>query len=276
LTAFADLTESPRLTAALLGALEDASLRDIASAYVVDIGSSDFAHWRADEDVYPASVIKIALMTEAFRRYAVADIAPDDRIVIESRNLTPTAEATPLVTGYEARVDELVDLMIARSDNIATNQLIDLLRRERVTAAMRALGLEGFLLGRKLSGADPLIDDPEMTGRNSLSAANAARLLYLIATDVVPGAAEQRDILAHCMHDDKLAPGLRDGDRFMHKTGETTTVSHDAGIVVTADGDPYVVVLYTTPEPAPGGGDASHANPRMVRWMSALRPALVR
>ncbi len=276
MTAFADLTESPRLTAALLGALDSAGLRDIASACVVDIGSSAFAHWRGDEDIYPASVIKIALMAEAYRRYATGDITPDDRVVIEARNLTPTAEATPLVAGYEARLRELVELMIARSDNIATNQLIDVLRRERVTAAMRALGLEGFLLGRKLSGADPLIDDPEMTGRNSMSAMNAARLLHLIATDAVPGAATQRDILARCVDDDKLAPGLHESDRFMHKTGETSTVSHDAGIVMTARGDPYVVVLYTTPEPAPGGGDASHVNPRMVRWMSALRPALVR
>jgi len=64
------------------------------------------------------------------------------------------------------------------------------------------------------------------------------------------------------------------GDRFMHKTGETDEMSHDAGILVTAQGRRYVVVLYTTPEPLADRSDASHINPQMSAWMRELRATL--
>ena len=258
----------------MLAALDAAQLRDFGAACVLDLGHSRFAQWRADEDIYPASVIKIALMTAAFSRFADGSLQPDDRVRVAAANVTPTAEATPLVAGYEASVAQLVELMIERSDNVAANQLIDVLRRERVTVAMRALGLDRFFLGRKLSGADPLVEDPEGLGRNSLAPRDAAHLLRQIALDAVPGAAQQRDLLARCVHNDKLAPGLREGDRFFHKTGETSCVSHDAGILRTHDGKAYVIVLYTMPPPAPAGGDAARVNPQMTAWMRRLREAL--
>jgi len=258
----------------VLDALDAAELRDFSAACVLDLSKSGFAQWRAAQDIYPASVIKIALMTAAFARFADGDLHPDDRVRTDEANITPTAEPTPLVAGYEANVAQLVELMIERSDNIAANQLIDVLRRERVTTAMHALGLEHFFLGRKLSGADPLVEDPEEVGRNSLTPRDAAHLLRQIALDAVPGAAQQRDILARNVHDDKLVPGLREGDRFCHKTGETSLVSHDAGILRTHEGKTYVIVLYTMPPPAPGGGDAAHVNPQMAAWMRRVRDAL--
>ena len=258
----------------MLAALAASRLREIAAACVIDVGRSRIAAWRADEDIYPASVIKVALMSAAFARYTEGNVRPDERVCIAAANVTPTAEATPLNAGYEATIQQLVELMIERSDNVATNQLIDVLRRERVTNAMRALGLKRFFLGRKLSGEEPLVEDPEMLGRNSLTPNDAAHLLRLIAIGALAGAAEQRALLARCMHNDKLVPGLREGDRFAHKTGETSGVSHDAGILRTPDGDDYIVVLYTTPPPAPGGGDATHINPQMSAWMRRLRDAL--
>ncbi len=177
------------------------------------------------------------------------------------------------MTGYEATLQEMVETMIARSDNIATNQIIDVVDRERVTQYMRRLGLRTFMLGRKLSGSEPLID-PGMVGHNRLPADEIARLLALIATDCVPYAKDQRDILTRCVHNEKLVPGLNAGDLFMHKTGETHNTSHDAGILRTAEGKHYVIVLYTAPEPTPDRSDAAHVNPKMTTFMRHLRPYL--
>ncbi|HEV2879285.1 MAG TPA: serine hydrolase, partial [Candidatus Eremiobacteraceae bacterium] len=154
------------------------------------------------------------------------------------------------------------------------NQLIDVLRRERVTDYMHGFGLKTFLLGRKLSGSEPLIDDPEKVGRNCLPAAEIARLLVLIASDAITGTAEQREILGRCVDNDKLVPGLSPGDVFMHKTGETSNVSHDAGILVTGAGKRYVIVLYCEVKPTADDADAVHANPFMVRWMRNVRAHL--
>ena len=242
-----------------------------ASAYLCDLRFMRYGHVRGDANIYPASVIKVPIMATVFAQYEAEALRPLDRVTVTAENQTATSGPAPFIAGYQATIQEMVDLMITHSDNVATNQLMDVLRRERVTEYMHSLGLRTFLLGRKLSGSEPLIEDPEQVGRNRLPAEEIAKLLALIARDAIPGAAEQRDILGRCVHNEKLAAGLRSGDVFMHKTGETSDVSHDAGILTTAEGRLYIVVLFCEVVPAADEADAAHANPFMVTWMRAVR-----
>jgi beta-lactamase class A len=255
-------------------ALKNTALETIGHAVVVDLQTLRCGRYRETENVYPASVIKVALMVEAYRQIADGRLDLDTTVTVSAANQTTTAEATPFAPGYRAMLRELIEFMITASDNIATNELFDLLGRETVTDEMRGLGLTTFLAGRKLSGSEPLIEDPGMTGRNRLPPDEIALLLALIALDRVPYAAEQRAILARCMHNEKLAAGLSRGDRFMHKTGETDEVSHDAGILITSNGRRYVVVLYTSPPPPPNRSDAGHDNAQLAAWMRCLREYL--
>jgi len=269
----------PAIDACIARALEKAAaehpgiVRE-SSSYICDLQSMRYGEVRSETNIYPASVIKVPIMAEAFRQYASSELRPDDRVVVSEGNQTATSGPAPFIPGYVATVSELVDLMITHSDNVATNQLFDVLRRQRVTEYMHALGLNTFLLGRKLSGSEPLIEDPEKVGRNRLPAAEIGRLLTLIACDCIAGAGAQREILRRCAHKDKLVPGLAPDDVFMHKTGETSDVSHDAGILVAADGKRYVIVLYCDVEPTADDADAVHANPFMVAWMRAARAQL--
>jgi beta-lactamase class A len=255
---------------ALLDALDASSLRSAAAAVIIDLERGISARWRDSADIYPASIAKLALMTDTFRRIAAGSLRPDTRIPIAVANVTQTAEPTPLGPGRDARVDELIALAIERSDNIAANQLIDLLGRDQVTRSMRALGLADFVLGRKFSGGDPLVEGHDVGARNAMTPAAAARLLELIARDTVPYAAEQRALLARCSDRDKLAAALDPGDIFMHKTGVTSAVCHDAGILQTVDGAGYVLVLYTTLN----GLATGVADPAMQTWMRTLRARL--
>ena len=275
MSAALEVRDDAGLTTAVERALDAAGLREIGSAYVVDLVDMRRGTWRAAENIYPASVIKVPIMAEAFRQIDAGELQEDAPVTVTASNQTTTwGGDTPFQPGTVATVGALVDRMITHSDNVATNQLMDVLRRERVTATMRRLGLPTFLLGRKLSGSEPLIEDPEIVGRNRLPAEEIGTLLTLIALDRVPRAAQQREILGRCMHDEKLVPGLRPGDAFMHKTGETSEQSHDAGILVTAEGKRYVIVLYTQPEPKGDASDADHVNPQMTAWMRALRERL--
>jgi len=258
----------------ILDALDASSLTQIGYAYVADLDAMRFGAYRADEVIYPASVIKVPIMAEAFRQVEAGELRFDDVVTVTESNQTTTWGESPFPAGTKATVLDLVDRMITHSDNVATNQLFDVLRRERVTTYMHDLGLPTFFLGRKLSGSEPLIIDPETTGRNRLPPREIGTLLALIAADAVPGAAQQRDILRRCVHNEKLVPALRAGDVFMHKTGETSDLSHDAGILKTVDGKSYVVVLYTTPEPKGDDSDAEHVNPQMTQWMRSLRERL--
>jgi len=262
--------DAESLMAALLDALDASSLRSDAAAVVIDLERGISARWRDTADIYPASIAKLGLMTDAFRRIAAGSLRPETRIQIAAANMTQTAEPTPLTTDRAARVDELIALAIERSDNIAANQLIDLLGRDQVTHSMRDLGLADFVLGRKFSGGEPLVEGHAIGTRNAMTPADAARLLELIARDAVPYAAEQRALLARCADRDKLAGALDAGDVFMHKTGVTSTVCHDAGILQAADGARYVLVLYTTLD----GLAAGIADPAMQTWMRSLRTRL--
>jgi beta-lactamase class A len=262
------------MDAMILEALEVAGLNIGASAYLSDLSAGRYGHWRSRENVYPASVIKVPIMARAFCCFDEGTLRPHDRVTVSAQNQTTTSGPAPFYPGYSATVRELIDYMIVYSDNVATNQLIDTLGRQSVTGYMHELGLENFLLGRKLSGSEPLIDDPQAIGRNRLPAFEIGRLLELIASDAIPGAQEQRSILARCDDNFKLAPGLNLGDAFMHKTGETESVSHDAGILFTPHGNRYVIVLYCQVQPRPDQSDASWINPAMSSWMRTVRESL--
>ena len=223
--------------------------------------SSDDGRW-----VYPASMIKVPLAAAAAVAIRAGRLRWDTAVTVDARNATPNDAPSPIVPGYRTTVEELTTFMLQRSDNVATNQLYDVLGRERATADVAALGYPATAFRRKLSGSLPLIDDPEATGRNTFPAADAAQLFAAIAKDRVPEAAALRRILATSWWDVKLSRGLEPGDAFAHKTGDTDEVAHDGGILTLPGGARWVVVVYTE-LPSSDEHDA-----RFGAFMRALRP----
>lgn len=220
--------------------------------------------------IYPASMIKTPLAVATGVAVGAGRLRYGDRIAISPGNMTPNDGPSPLRPGYAATVAELVELMITQSDNVATNVLYDVLDRARATADIVALGYRETAFRRKLSGALPLIDDPLADGRNSHPAREAADLFEQIAFDRVPSAGIIRNLLAEQAWNTKLSAGLEPRDRFAHKTGDTDEVSHDGGILTTADGARYVIVV-ATEMPSNEANDAKFA-----AFMRAIRPALSR
>jgi len=231
----------------------------------------DAAGERAELDpwlpLYPASMIKVPIAAAAHARIAAGELGPGTEVTIAARNLTANDAPSPLREGYRATLGQLVDLMLARSDNVATNQLIDLLDRRAVTAFCAAIGLTRTQVHRKLSGSEPLIDDPEATGRNAHPCGDAAALLAALDKRLLPGSEEIVASLARQWWNGKLPTGLRPGDRFAHKTGDTDAVSHDGGILTLSDGRRYAVVLYT-------GVASPDDDPRFAVWMARVRAQL--
>jgi beta-lactamase class A len=226
--------------------------------------------WSRDDGrtVYPASMIKVPLAAALGVAIAAGRLRWDSPVVVDPRNATLNDAPSPMVPGYATTVEELVTFMLQRSDNVATNQLFDVLGRERATADVHALGFPGTAFRRKLSGELPLIADPETTGRNTFPAREAADLFAAIADDLIPEAAALRRIMATSWWDVKLSRGLEPGDAFAHKTGDTDEVAHDGGILTLADSSRWVVVVYTE-LPSSEENDL-----RFGAFMRALRPHL--
>ena len=61
-----------------------------------------------------------------------------------------------------------------------------------------------------------------------------------------------QDILFEQQFDSGIPGGLPDDAEIAHKTGEISTVAHDAGLVFLPDRAPYAVAILTEWEP--GGG----------------------
>jgi beta-lactamase class A len=253
-----------------LAALADQTGLGAAQIHVRRLAAGHPA-WSRDDGrwVYPASMIKLPLAAAAGAAIRAGRLRWDTPVTVDPCNATVNDAPSPMEPGYRTTVEELTTFMLQRSDNVATNQLYDVLGRERATADVRALGFPTTAFRRKLSGALPLIDDPKATGRNTFPATEAAELLAALADDRIPEAPVLRRILATSWWDVKLSRGLEPGDAFAHKTGDTDEVAHDGGILTLPGGARWVVVVYTEL----ASSDAHDA--RFGAFMRALRPYLL-
>lgn len=215
----------------------------------------------------PASMIKVPIAAALAERWDAGELLPSSPLVVREEDLTANDLPSPLVAGYPATLEELGRLMLTRSDNVATNALIRLLGRERINERSRSWGLPRTAVRRKLSGSLPLVADPEASGRNAHPASDAAALFEQIALEQRAAGAWLRDTLFAQEWNDKLSGGLEPGDRFAHKTGETSEVSHDGGILELPGGARFVIVVYTA-LPGSAGGE------RFAAFMRGLRPFL--
>jgi beta-lactamase class A len=222
-----------------------------------------------DAGLYPASMIKVPIAAALASAYDEGRHAPTDRVRVEAGNVTTNDAESPFVLAYEATLDEAARAMLSASDNVATNLLIDVLGRAWIGAVCReTFGLTATAVRRKLSGSLPLIDDPEATGRNAHPAADAAKLFSAIARERNGRFGWIYDALAAQVWNDKVPAGLRPGDRFAHKTGDTDEVSHDGGILTVDDGRAYVLVVYSSLPSTP------ESDARIASFTRTLRDAL--
>ncbi len=224
-----------------------------------------------DRYLYPASMLKTPLALAAMTLVEAGVFNFECTFEVTQENMTANDKPSPLVPGYTASLRELIELMLTISDNVATNMFYDLLGRERATQIVQErYGLAHTAFYRKLSGSDPLIHDPKWDGthRNVHSCGDAAKVFDLIASGSAPHAGYLREVLLRQQFNNKLNLGLRAGDTFAHKTGDTDEVTHDGGILVTDEGPSYIIVVYT------GLESSDQNNGRFEPFMREIRALL--
>jgi beta-lactamase class A len=155
--------------------------------------------------------------------------------------------------GRTMRVEDLARHMITTSSNLATNVLVEMLGAEAIQATLAALDIPGIEFRRGVEDERAW----EAGINNRVTARGLAALLELIAEERAISAQACRSML-DILHDQRfvsgIPAGLPDEARVANKTGEISTVSHDAGIVYLPGRDPYIVVILTEWE---SDGDAS-------------------
>jgi len=206
-----------------------------AGIMVQDPNSQAQAGWQVERPFEAASLIKMPLMFALYHYLQAGQFEASQPLRVARHNLTETAwfaddPAPPLRPGQSYELATLLQLMIARSDNIATNTLLDQLNRHRLNADFRRWGLSQTFLAYKLAGGPTRVGDPgAVRGRNQTTAKD---LLQITQELVRPDCAAEvlcqlmQQALLEQLDRSKLPRDLAQGVQVYHKTGENSRGTH--------------------------------------------------
>ncbi|GLY75705.1 serine hydrolase [Actinoallomurus iriomotensis] len=194
-------------------------------------GAGETIEVAADHRFTAASLIKLPILAAALD----SGVPLDERLPV--RPAVPgSGVLAHLADVGDMSVRDLLTLMIAVSDNTATNVLIDRIGRDEVNAWCARHGLTATVLARHMMDFEA-----RARGLNNLtSAADVATALSRLADSPFAVRALEAQ-----QFNDRLPRHLPTGFRLAHKTGELTGVRHDAGIVYPPAGPPVVVAALT-------------------------------
>lgn len=229
----------------------------------------------ADRWFHAASTIKIPVLLGVFDAIDQGRLEARSRVHVRNRFLSvadgspyriqPSRDADGAVhaaVGRTMRVEDLARHMIVTSSNLATNLLVDLVGLESIGQTLDRLELEGIEL---LRGVE---DMPAWEGgiNNRVTARGLLEALLVLQRGEAFSpelTAAMLDILHEQEFRSGIPAGLPDDAKVAHKTGEISTVAHDAGIVFLPDREPYAVVILT--EWAPDSDGRQEAIARLSR-----------
>jgi beta-lactamase class A len=258
------LADPNQLTSRIESIATEAGAEGVAVAYH-DYGRDARWGYRDDHWFHAASTIKVPVLLGVFAAIEQGDLRPESRVHVRNRFLS-AAGGHPYridaardsnadvhaALGHTLQVRELARHMIVTSSNLATNLLIDLVGLTDIQRALERFGLLGVELRRGVED----IDAWERGINNRVTAAGLAHALRILHEDEHFSEELRREML-DILHAQEfrsgIPAGLPDEARVANKTGEISTVAHDAGIVYLPDREPYVVVILSEWRPERSG-----------------------
>ena len=207
--------------------------------------------YQADEVFPTASLIKFPVLIELYRQAEKGRVDLHTKVTLRADEKVPgSGILTPHFS--EGATFALVDaarLMIAYSDNTATNLVLDQIGIAATGETMRALGCPNTRIHHKVFRRETTSIDRERSERYGLGSTTAAEMLRLLGNlhrkELVSREASEA-MLAHLKTcDDKLKfPRFLPDDAVLaFKTGSLDDVRTAAGILYTPGGPVAVCVL---------------------------------
>jgi beta-lactamase class A len=233
-----------------------AGARSLAVAvYDTETGSS--FRREADRWFHAASTIKVAILLGVYAAIHRGWLLPHSRLHVRNRftsavdgqlfHVSAERDANSEVqaaVGKMLRISDLALHMIATSSNLATNLLLDLVGLETVQRALDELGIDGIDVRRGVEDERAF----EAGINNRVTADGLVRLLRIIAEERAFSPELSRGML-DLLHAQEFRNGiparLPTAVRVAHKTGDISTIAHDAGVVYPPARRPYVVAILT-------------------------------
>lgn len=215
---------------------------------------SRFSHDGARRFV-AASTVKIAIMVELFRRIdAGRDSLDQVHVLREADKSGGSGVLKELHAGLAPSVGDLCHLMMAISDNTATNMLIDRLGMAEINATMRDLGMAQSRLGRPMRGRPVQDGEDENWAVPDEYAALTAAILDATAASPASCAAMVAVLekQTNARRIGRHLPTGAGGPRWGSKTGSLVGVTNDVGFIMTPSGPLLLAVFCEIADPHAG------------------------
>ena len=247
----------------IVGIGEDAGAEAVAVAYYDYLHETEW-RYQADRWFHAASTIKIPVLLGVYAAIDKGKLQPFSRVHVRNRFLG-AADGRPYqvemsrdsnaavyaALGRTMQVRELAHHMIVTSSNLATNLLIDIVGLDAIQKTLDELRLSGIELKRGVED----IKAWEAGINNRVTAQGLLNALRVIEEQKHFSAESCRDML-NILHSQEfrsgIPAGLPEDARVAHKTGEISTVAHDAGLVYLPDRKAFVVAILTEWKPEGG------------------------
>ncbi len=198
---------------------------------------------QADETFAAASTIKTAILVALYREVDAGRLDLRDVRCVDPATKTPGSGVLLwLRDDLPLTLADLAALMIAVSDNTASNLLLDIVGMDRVRATIADLGLTATALNRRFLGRAPGPGEPD----NVTTAADLVSLLAAIAEGAAASpasCARMWETLRLQQHRDRLARRLPPEVVFGGKSGSLPRLAHDSGLIEGPAGTLAVAVL---------------------------------
>ena len=208
-----------------------------------------FSH-QGDEPMSTASLIKFPIMIAAYQQAADAKLDLVSFVELKETDKVPGSGVltSHFSSGLKFPLRDAIRLMIAYSDNTATNLVVDRISLPATTELMSAWGYPHTRLHSKVYRPETSIasERSEKFGLGSTTANEMVRLLTQLDKQelVSPDASRQMyEHLLACQDKPRLARSLPKGTKVAMKTGSVSAVRNGAGIIESPSGHIAVCVL---------------------------------
>ncbi len=199
-----------------------------------------------------ASLIKLPVMIEAYRQAAAGRIDLDSMVTLNDADKVPGSGILTkhFSAGTQIRLRDAIRLMIAYSDNTATNLVVDAIGLKATADVMQEMGFPETKLHSKVyrGSTTAFPERSKLYGLGSTTAHDMIALLQMLHEGKLVSAEACEEMKAHLLECDdqkKLRRLLPDGVKFAHKTGAVSATRCDAGIIYSRGGPIAVCVLTT-------------------------------
>jgi beta-lactamase class A len=205
----------------------------------------------ADEPMPTASLIKFMIMLEVYQQVAEGKVKLSDTVVLRDADKVPGSGILTynFSDGATFPLRDAVRLMIAYSDNTATNLVLDRIGIDSTNRRMTAWGFPNSRINAKVYRGASSSVDPARTKKFGLGSTTARETVQLLqklhegkAGDK-KATAEMLEHLKKCEDKDKLKRFLPAGVVVANKSGTVSDARTDAGILYFKGGPVAICVL---------------------------------